>query len=153
MKYISKNEVDTEKLASALAKNLKKGDIVFLEGDLGAGKTVFARSIIRTLLSNDSTEVPSPTYTLVQTYEANIGELWHFDLYRIEDAEEIYELGWEESIADRITIVEWPERLSYLTPSQKISVQFEPSATEPNHRSIQILNTKKLEGINSDPID
>lgn len=106
----------TENLAKLIANVARVGDVLTLQGDLGAGKTTFARAFIQSLAQSDM-EVPSPTFTLVQTYDLPHGEVWHFDLYRLESAEEIFELGLEEGFSQAITLVEWPERLAgYVWP-------------------------------------
>lgn len=99
-------------LGASIGSVLKRGDVVLLFGDLGVGKTTFSRGLIRHL-SPDTTEVVSPTFTLVQTYEAGSVTLYHYDLYRLEIGDEstLTELGWEESLTDGITLVEWSERL------------------------------------------
>lgn len=111
MEKLCAHEGETAAAAAALAAGLGPGDAVFLRGDLGMGKSVFARGLIRALMDDPGLEVPSPTFTLVQTYEAGDLCVFHYDLYRIEDPDEIFELGWEESLPAGITIVEWPERL------------------------------------------
>ena len=100
-------------LGATLGKSLKQGDIILLYGDLGAGKTTFSRGLIMAL-DPDATEVVSPTFTLVQTYETGNGILYHYDLYRLEtgDASTLTELGWDEAITNGITLVEWSERLT-----------------------------------------
>lgn len=113
--FHSDSEAQTAKIAAELAANVQDGDIFLLNGNLGAGKSVFARAFIRTLCG-ENTDVPSPTFTLVQTYDSAKGTLWHFDLYRLKDPEEIYEIGWEDAIFGGITLVEWPERLGARTP-------------------------------------
>lgn len=125
MEYRSESEQETEKIARALAEKLVPGDILCLEGDLGAGKSVFARALIRHLCGDPALEVPSPTYTLLQTYETPRGSLWHFDLYRLESEEEIYELGWEEALGGAIILAEWPQRLGRLLPEDRLSLLFE----------------------------
>lgn len=109
-----------------------------LEGPLGAGKSVFARAMIRALTKNPEQEVPSPTFTLVQTYDSPAGEIWHFDLYRLEDADDIFNLGWEDAISGGISIVEWPERLGSYHPKKAITVRIVPSTQNTEERSIQI---------------
>ncbi|CAK0742771.1 tRNA threonylcarbamoyladenosine biosynthesis protein TsaE [Azospirillaceae bacterium] len=104
-----------------LAETLSPGDVVALWGDLGVGKTALARAVIRAL-SCETQDVPSPTFTLVQTYETRIGPLWHFDLYRLSFPEDIIELGWEEARADGVVLVEWPDRLGPWTPSDRLDV-------------------------------
>ncbi len=122
----SRCEQDTVTIAQKLAHTLKNKDIILLTGTLGAGKSVFARALIRALTGNPDTDVPSPTFTLVQNYEAKDGTpIDHYDLYRLENPEEIYELGWEDSISEGITIVEWPERLGNLTPPNALKISIE----------------------------
>ncbi|MGE5150089.1 MAG: tRNA (adenosine(37)-N6)-threonylcarbamoyltransferase complex ATPase subunit type 1 TsaE, partial [Rhodospirillaceae bacterium] len=115
------NEQATEALGATLAARLKPGDVVGLKGDLGAGKTTLARAIIRAAAADPDLIVPSPTFTLVEVYDTPRGAYWHFDLYRLDDPEQVYELGWEEARAEGIVLVEWPERLGRLLP-QHLSV-------------------------------
>jgi len=115
----------TEALGRALAPLLRGGDTVALYGDLGAGKTALARALIRALpgpLGAAEEEVPSPTFTLVQTYERDPAPVWHVDLYRIEDAAGLRELGLDEAFAEGITLVEWPERLGDGLPDDALNV-------------------------------
>jgi tRNA threonylcarbamoyladenosine biosynthesis protein TsaE len=121
----SASEADTQAEAVRLAATMKGGDVLLLEGDLGSGKTVFARALIRALAGDSALEVPSPTFTLVQTYDTPRGMVWHFDLYRLEEPEEIYEIGWEEALAGGIVVVEWPERLGGLLPENCRKIRFE----------------------------
>ena len=119
---------DTEALGARLAALLKAGDTVLLSGDLGAGKTTLARAVIMALCPVE--DVPSPTYTLVQTYETHDGDpLWHCDLYRIENAEELDELGLEDSFEDAICLIEWPDRLGALAPADRLSVELTSAET------------------------
>lgn len=127
MQIKAPSENDTENAARTMAKDLRAGDILLLSGDLGAGKTVFARALIRVMTGDDNMDVPSPTFTLLQTYDAPEGTLWHFDLYRIKSPEEIYELGWEEAITDGIVIVEWPEKMGSLAPCDAVRIEFRTS--------------------------
>lgn len=138
MTFLSKNETDTAAQAAELAATLKTGDTLFLKGPLGAGKSVFARALIRSLTKTPDLEVPSPTFTLVQTYDADIGPIHHFDLYRLKNPDEIYELGWEEAITEGITIVEWPERLGVLSPARFIEINISPVPAQPDIRNITI---------------
>lgn len=108
-------------LGAALAVRLKAGDTVFLIGDLGAGKTTLARGLIAAASGVD--DVPSPTYTLVQSYETADGTpLLHADLYRIEDESDLDELGLEDAFADSIVLVEWPDRLGTRTPDRRLEI-------------------------------
>ena len=111
----------TEALGQRLAAALQPGHVVLLEGDLGAGKTTLARSIIQALCANER-EVPSPTFTLVQVYEGAKGPVYHFDLYRLTAPEDVYELGWQDALVG-ITLVEWPVRLGPLKPAEAVVVQ------------------------------
>lgn len=118
------DERATEQLGATLAARLKPGDVVGLKGDLGAGKTTLARAIVRAACGDPGMVVPSPTFTLVEVYETPRGSFWHFDLYRLEAPEQVFELGWEEALAEGISIVEWPERLGLLLP-RHLSVTLE----------------------------
>jgi tRNA threonylcarbamoyladenosine biosynthesis protein TsaE len=118
------DEHATERLGATLAERLRVGDVVGLKGDLGAGKTTLARAIIRAAAGDRELIVPSPTFTLVEIYETPRGAFWHFDLYRLETAEQVYELGWEEALAEGIALIEWPERLGKLLPKH-LSVTLE----------------------------
>lgn len=135
MEIISSSEQDTAQAAANLAATSKAPCLICLHGDLGAGKSTFARAFIRSLTSPD-TEVPSPTFTLVQTYDTHKGPLYHFDLYRLEDPEEVYELNWDDALADAIILVEWPQRLGSLLPAQRTDVTLSP--VDPATRKICI---------------
>ena len=120
------DERATEALGATLATRLKLNDVVGLKGDLGAGKTTLARAIIRAAAEDPALIVPSPTFTLVEVYETWRGAFWHFDLYRLEAPEQVYELGWEEALADGIVLVEWPERLGRLLPKHlSVTLEFD----------------------------
>jgi tRNA threonylcarbamoyladenosine biosynthesis protein TsaE len=113
-------------LGARLGAQLKKGDVVCLAGDLGAGKTTLARGAIAAWTCRDE-EAPSPTYTLVQTYEGARGELWHVDLYRLKRPEEAWELGLEDAFAEAATLIEWPERLEGQLPRDRLDIALAPS--------------------------
>jgi tRNA threonylcarbamoyladenosine biosynthesis protein TsaE len=115
----------TERLAAALAAELRAPDAILLDGPLGAGKTAFARALLRALTGDSALEVPSPTYTLVQTYETPRGPVHHFDLWRLSGPDALAELGWDEAAGD-IVIVEWPDRLGPLAPPGARRVILEP---------------------------
>ncbi|MDM8165960.1 tRNA (adenosine(37)-N6)-threonylcarbamoyltransferase complex ATPase subunit type 1 TsaE [Roseovarius sp.] len=113
----------TGRVAHRLAQQLAPGDTILLQGDVGAGKTHFTRSAILSLLEMPE-DVPSPTYTLVQTYNATPGEIWHADLYRLTDTSEIEELGLAAAFTDAICLIEWPDRLGPLTPADALTIAF-----------------------------
>lgn len=117
------SEADTQLLAKRLGQVLVTGDVVLLSGEIGAGKSFFARAIIQSLQDTPE-DVPSPTFTLVQTYITNIGEIWHADLYRLNASSEIDELGLLEAFETAITLVEWPEFLSETAPSSSLYLEF-----------------------------
>jgi tRNA threonylcarbamoyladenosine biosynthesis protein TsaE len=110
---------ETEALARRLAIMARPGDIFALQGPLGVGKSALARAFIRALTS-DIEDVPSPTFTLVQSYDSAKGALYHFDLYRLEAAEQAEELGIDDAFADGISLVEWPEMLGGLLPRRRL---------------------------------
>ncbi len=109
MKKTLKTESELENFAQEFAKKLKASDVIALQGDLGVGKTTFSRQLIRSLLNNQDIIVPSPTFNIVQIYEATQYSIYHYDLYRIKNIFELDELGFEEAFQDNITIIEWPE--------------------------------------------
>ena len=114
------DEAATAGLAARLALRSRRGDVIGLQGELGAGKTSFARAFIRALGSGQE-EVPSPTFTLVEIYAfAGKPPVWHFDLYRLETPEEVWELGIEDALSEGISLIEWPERLGPLLPPEHL---------------------------------
>lgn len=112
----------TEAMARALAALVRAGDVIALWGDLGTGKTAFARAFIRAL-ADPREEVPSPTFTLVQTYDFEGGTIYHFDAYRLETPEEGFQLGIEEAFSDGISLIEWPGRLGPLLPHARLDLE------------------------------
>jgi tRNA threonylcarbamoyladenosine biosynthesis protein TsaE len=131
------SEQETIEAARDFAITLRPRDIVLLRGDLGAGKSVFSRSIIRTLVGDECLDVPSPTFTLVQTYDTPNGEIYHFDLYRLKSPEELYEIGWEDALSAGILLIEWPDKLEHLKPKNFIEVDLKMGLT-PTSRIITI---------------
>src|SRR4051812_39197924 len=119
--FIVKSEDDTKNLAIKIAAQLKKGSIVTFSGDLGSGKTFFCRQMIK-YLCGEETKVTSPTFNLLQIYQAQNFEIYHFDLYRLKRLDEVYELGIEEAFADRVCLIEWPEIISNIIPRGTISI-------------------------------
>jgi len=118
----------TQRLARAVAERARPRDVIALHGELGSGKTFFARAFI------GEEDVPSPTFTLVQIYDRPQGRIWHFDLYRLDAPDQAIELGIEEAFAGGISVIEWPERLGSLLPRERLDVALafaaEPEARE-----------------------
>ncbi|MEL6642633.1 MAG: tRNA (adenosine(37)-N6)-threonylcarbamoyltransferase complex ATPase subunit type 1 TsaE [Pseudomonadota bacterium] len=116
----------TAGFAAALARHLGPGDTLLLKGGIGAGKTLFARSLIQKRLADVGLyeDVPSPTFTLVQTYSDGSVELWHADLYRLNAAPDLAELGLDEAFATSICLIEWPELLGDLAPTDALTIEF-----------------------------
>src|SRR6516164_3385972 len=105
-----------------IAAALEPGDLVTLSGDLGAGKTTFARALIRHLAGDETIEVPSPTFTLLQTYDLPRFRLVHADLYRTSGPSELAELGFEDLGEDSVTLLEWPDRAAGLLPPDRLDI-------------------------------
>jgi tRNA threonylcarbamoyladenosine biosynthesis protein TsaE len=137
------DEAATARLAEELARRSRPGDIIALEGELGSGKTSFARAFIRARGRGDE-EVPSPTFTLVQIYDEAAPSIWHFDLYRIETPEEAFELGIEDAFLDAISLIEWPERLGALLPQRRLLLRLF-FADRPQSRRAEILADRRWE--------
>lgn len=112
-------EADTDRLAVWLAERLQRGDTLLLSGPIGAGKSHLARAFIRARLGRFE-DVPSPSFTLVQTYQADDTEIWHADLYRLSHPDEVLELGLDDAFDSAICLVEWPDRLGPLAPARAI---------------------------------
>jgi tRNA threonylcarbamoyladenosine biosynthesis protein TsaE len=135
------SESGTRSLAARLAALVRPGDVLCLFGDLGAGKTSFARAFIRALTAADQ-EVPSPTFTLVQIYEtgdsADSLTIWHADLYRLSSPDEAAELGIEEAFAEAVVLIEWPERALEILPAKRLELHLE-FCDKISERSIALL--------------
>lgn len=131
------DEAATDRLAAELAGVARVGDVVALRGELGCGKTAFARAFIRARAERPE-EVPSPTFTLVQTYDLDNGAVYHFDLYRLNAVDEALELGIEEAFADGLSLIEWPERLGGFLPEKRIDVIL-AYAAKPEARHLTII--------------
>ena len=119
------SEEDTADLGRWLSTRLTSGDCLLLEGPIGAGKSHLARAFIRARLGRME-DIPSPTFTLVQTYQADV-EIWHADLYRLSHPDEVAELGLEDAFLHAICLIEWPDRLGRLTPANAIRIVLSPS--------------------------
>ncbi len=115
------DEKATEELGRAVAGRLRAGEAVCLYGPLGAGKSTLARALVRAL-THDAEEVPSPTFTLVQTYPGARFPLAHFDLYRLKTADEADELGLDEALDVGAAVIEWPERLGQALPRDRLAI-------------------------------
>ena len=111
----------TESLGRRLAALAKPGDCILLEGPLGAGKTALARAFLRAAAGDGTMEVPSPSFTLVQIYDTTIGQVFHYDLWRLDGPDSLAELDWEDAL-DAIVLVEWPERLGALRPRNALTI-------------------------------
>ncbi len=120
---------ETCDLAQQLAPRLEAGDVVLLSGGIGAGKTHFARCVIQALLEVPE-DIPSPTFTLVQTYAAKELEIWHTDLYRLNDIYEIEELGLTDAFETAICLIEWPDRLGDLAPKNALRININDTSQD-----------------------
>jgi tRNA threonylcarbamoyladenosine biosynthesis protein TsaE len=129
------DEAATAAFAARLARLVRRGDIIALKGELGAGKTSFARAFIRARAERDE-EVPSPTFTLVQTYDLPDLTIWHVDGFRLRDPDEGWELGIEDAFRDGVSLIEWPERFGPLIPKRRLQISFEPGATAEARRAV-----------------
>ncbi|KCZ93289.1 tRNA (adenosine(37)-N6)-threonylcarbamoyltransferase complex ATPase subunit type 1 TsaE [Hyphomonas johnsonii] len=117
------DDAATQALGAALGGVLARGDVVALRGDLGAGKTTLVRGLIRALTTPEE-EVPSPTYTLVQSYDGPDFAFWHFDLYRLNAPDELHELGWDET-QEGVALIEWPDRAGRHLPAYRLEIDLE----------------------------
>lgn len=119
------DEAATARLGAAIARRLQPGETVCLSGPLGAGKSTLARALIRSLTTARE-EVPSPTFTLVQFYEGPRLKIAHFDLYRLTNPDEAYEIGLDEALDEGAAVIEWPERLQGCLPADRLDVEIAP---------------------------
>ncbi|MDO6590482.1 tRNA (adenosine(37)-N6)-threonylcarbamoyltransferase complex ATPase subunit type 1 TsaE [Loktanella sp. D2R18] len=140
-------ETATVKLAQRIAGILSPGDTLLLSGEIGAGKSAFSRALIRARLGRME-DVPSPTFTLVQTYDDPSGDIWHCDLYRLTHPDEIFELGLDEAFTTAICLIEWPDRLGPDAPNTALQMKFHAGDTA---HSVEITTTPawadRLEGV------
>jgi tRNA threonylcarbamoyladenosine biosynthesis protein TsaE len=132
---IVKSLAKTEALAATVADLARRGDVILLDGPLGAGKSAFARAFIRHAAGDPALEVPSPTFTLVQTYDTPRFPIHHYDLWRVDGPEALAELGWADT-ADGVALVEWPDRLGRLRPEGALTVALSPVPDEEDARRI-----------------
>lgn len=145
---ILRSEAATTALAQRIAPLLRAGDALLLSGHIGAGKSFFARSLIRARLGNPAEDVPSPSFTLVQTYQADGAEIWHCDLYRLSSPQEVFELGLDEAFMQAICLIEWPDRLGDLAPADALFLNF---AANDDHHTLAFSGasqwSKRLESV------
>lgn len=125
-------------VAETLALSSRPGDVLALRGDLGAGKTTFARAFVRAVLDDPAVDVPSPTFTLLQSYETSRFPISHYDLYRVEATSELEELGFDEAVATTVVLLEWPERAEGALPGTRLDIRFE-SVADPNLRTLHLI--------------
>lgn len=145
------DEAATRAFGAALAPALRPGDVVLLCGDLGAGKTALARAVIQSLEeaagadgeSAAISDVPSPSFTLVQTYEAGGLMIWHADLYRLGDTSEVAELGLDPAPPDAVLLVEWSERAGALWPAEAVTLRLDYAQGE--GREVRIIGDVKAD--------
>ena len=146
------SEDETARLAHTLAPHLRGGDVILLEGSIGAGKSFFARNLILSLLEIPE-DIPSPTFTLVQTYEAPKFEIWHCDLYRLTSPYEAQELGLEDAFETALCLIEWPDRLGNLTPPDALLFNLKTTDTpQLRHATLSATSPRWyaiLEGLNA----
>jgi tRNA threonylcarbamoyladenosine biosynthesis protein TsaE len=136
-KILLRSPDQTAELARSLGSVLAAGDTILLSGDVGAGKTHFARALIQSLLTADE-DVPSPTFTLVQVYDAASGcEIWHADLYRLSDPSETEELGLTDAMDTAICLIEWPDRLAAFRPEDALDITLSATDVE-DHRILTV---------------
>ena len=135
-KFISKSEQDTINFAENFANQLHKKDIIVLSGDLGSGKTKFVQGILKHFgLEN---EISSPTFTIVNEYNANICPIYHFDVYRLADIDEFYAMGGEEYFENGICLIEWGEIIEDALPSNYIKITFSKGKENDEYRELNI---------------
>ena len=135
--YISNSTEETEKIAEELAKELKKGDFVAMFGDLGVGKTAFVRGLAKIIAPKAS--VKSPTYTVVNEYRGEEYKLFHFDVYRIEDDDDLYSIGFYDYVKRGISVCEWSENIPWAIPENARRVTIERVPDDVNKRRITVI--------------
>jgi tRNA threonylcarbamoyladenosine biosynthesis protein TsaE len=133
------NPAATAALAAQLARLARVGDVLASRGDLGMGKTAFARAFVAAR-AGEALVVPSPTFTLLQTYDLPGGPVWHFDLYRLAAPDDVWELGWEQGLVEAISLVEWPQRLGDLLAADRLDVSF-AQGDGPEQRRVRLEAT------------
>ncbi len=135
---ISNSSDETKEIAKKIASNLKKGDVIVLSGELGAGKTKFTEGVLEYFGLNN--EISSPTFTIVNEYSTDDINIYHFDVYRLEDIDEFYAIGGEEYFDKGICIIEWGEMLEEILPKNYKKVIFDRDLKNENRRKIKLEN-------------
>ena len=139
--FISQNEQDTIDFAKNFATSLKVGDIIVLSGELGSGKTKFVQGVLKHFgLEN---EISSPTFTIVNEYNAEKINIYHFDVYRLADSDEFYAMGGDEYFSNGICLIEWGEMIEDLLPKPYIKITFGKSKDNVNYRELKIEKIEK----------
>lgn len=137
MEYISNSYEETQKIATDFAKTLKEGDVLCMYGDLGVGKTAFVQGLAKGLEINEP--ITSPTFTIVNEYSGTL-PLYHFDVYRITDSDEMYEIGYEEYVyGDGVSVIEWPQLIDDILPEKRYDIEIAKDYDKgENYRTIEI---------------
>ncbi len=138
MKYVSNNVKETQNIAKTFAKTLGRGDVICLNGDLGVGKTAFVQGLAAGLKISEP--ITSPTFTIVNCYESGVMPFYHFDVYRIDDSDEMYEIGYDEYVfGDGVSVIEWPEKIADILPHSRYEITIVKNLTvHENYREICI---------------
>ena len=139
--YISKSEQDTINFAKNYAKNLKAGDIIVLSGELGSGKTKFVQGVLENFNLQD--EISSPTFTIVNEYNSDTVNIYHFDVYRLEDSDEFFAIGGEEYFSKGICLIEWGELIEDILPKPYTKISFSKSDDDTSYRKLTIEKIEK----------
>jgi tRNA threonylcarbamoyladenosine biosynthesis protein TsaE len=140
VKYLIKSEKETINLAEKIAANIKRGDVIALDGELGSGKTFFVSSFIKYIYRKESqfsVDVTSPTFNIVKSYNTSSFTIYHFDLYRVKKVEELYELDFEDAFQN-VSLIEWPKIAEGLLPESTIYINMKLIGD--NEREIEIKN-------------
>lgn len=139
----------TEDLARRIAPHLGAGDCILLEGEIGAGKSTFARALLTARLAQKGRieDIPSPTFTLVQVYDLGDVEAWHFDLYRLGSPDDAIELGLDEALETAICLIEWPDRLGSETPRTALTIHLSMTPAEGRHITVSTHSPDRWAGV------